>query len=199
MKHKLMGQYTSSQIVATPPPYTWSGYVDDSNDQTNKFTENAQPEDSDILEQASHDAQTWHDVLAASGGALELPKCSYQLLSWTFAANGTPYLKLDVPHIKVTVTNPESRDHQDIPAISAHAAHKTLGHYKDPAGNQSPTTSRTQNQVRQSGGFRRHESAESNGGMDLLLRNLPHQHGIPPSKLLFFIQRARQHTTPRPV
>jgi hypothetical protein len=26
---------------------------------------------------------------------------------------------------------------QHIPAISAHKAHKTLGHYKDPAGKQS--------------------------------------------------------------
>ena len=114
------------------------GYVDDSNGQTNKFQDNDQPDDSVILEQASQDAQVWHDVLTASGGALELPKCSYHLLSWTFAANGTPFLKLDVPHTMVTVTNTAgAADPQVIPAISAHAAHKTLGHYKDPAGNQA--------------------------------------------------------------
>ena len=113
------------------------GYVDDSNGQTNRFSDDIQPADSEMLAQASHDAQTWHDVLAASGGALELPKCSYQLLSWTFAANGTPYLKLAVPQTQVTVFNPDGIEHQEIPAITAHAAHKTLGHYKDPAGNQS--------------------------------------------------------------
>jgi len=113
------------------------GYVDDSNGQTNKFRDNVQPQDSEILQQATHDAQTWHDVLGASGGALELPKCSYQLLSWQFTKDGVPYLKMEVPIHPVTVSNTDGTDPQNIPAISAHTAHKTLGHYKDPAGNQS--------------------------------------------------------------
>jgi hypothetical protein len=48
------------------------GYVDDSNGQTNSFTVDIQPDDSEILNKACQDAQTWHDVLGASGGALEL-------------------------------------------------------------------------------------------------------------------------------
>jgi hypothetical protein len=60
------------------------GYVDDSNGQTNMFDYDVPPTDEELLYHATEDAQTWHDVLWATGGALELPKCSYHLLSWTF-------------------------------------------------------------------------------------------------------------------
>jgi exonuclease III len=87
------------------------GYVDDSNGQTNSFIDNSQPDDAEILTKACHDAQSWHDVLAASGGALELSKCSYQLISWTFAKDGTPYMKLTPPDTQVNVVSADN--HQD--------------------------------------------------------------------------------------
>jgi hypothetical protein len=80
------------------------GYVDDSNGQTNSFTANTQPVDLKIITKACQDAQAWHDVLGASGGALELSKCSYQLLSWMFATDGTPYLTLPIPESQVLPT-----------------------------------------------------------------------------------------------
>ena len=112
------------------------GYVDDSNGQTNTFMRNRQPEARVLLKQATVDAQIWHDLLWASGGALELSKCSYQLLSWTFSPLGVPYLPKTLPLAQVTVHDIHRIASQNIPAISAHHAHKTLGHYKDPAGNQ---------------------------------------------------------------
>lgn len=112
------------------------GYVDDSNGQTNTFTRNQQPTAKFLLRQASKDAQIWHDILWASGGALELSKCSYQLLSWTFSSAGTPMPIKAIPNFPVTVKDMTRTTSQNIPAISAHSAHKTLGHYKDPAGNQ---------------------------------------------------------------
>jgi hypothetical protein len=66
------------------------GYVDDSNGQTNAFLENTQPSDRSLLTKMQHDAQTWNDLLHASGGALELPKCVYQLISWRFLTDGSP-------------------------------------------------------------------------------------------------------------
>ena len=112
------------------------GYVDDSNGQTNTFTRNKQPDARVLLKQATDDAQIWHDILWASGGALELSKCSYQLLSWTFSPLGVPALTKALPASQVTVHNIHRTTSQQILAISAHHAHKTLGHYKDPAGNQ---------------------------------------------------------------
>ena len=113
------------------------GYVDDSNGQTNTFMRNRQPEDKVLIKQATDDAQRWHDILWASGGALELSKCSYQLLSWKFSPLGVPSLTRDLPTAQVKVWDSSDRtSSQNIPAISAHMAHKTLGHYKDPAGNQ---------------------------------------------------------------
>ena len=61
------------------------GFVDDNNDQTNRFL---QDEDSStlsmILSQTQHNAQCWNDLLTASGGALEIPKCSYHVVNWKF-------------------------------------------------------------------------------------------------------------------
>lgn len=112
------------------------GYVDDSNGQTNMFLQNHQPEDKSLIQQAMADAQIWHDVLWASGGALELPKCSYQILSWKFSPLGVPSLRKTVPDTPIKVFDITRQTSQQIPPIPAHMAHKTLGHYKDPAGNQ---------------------------------------------------------------
>jgi hypothetical protein len=112
------------------------GYVDDSNGQTNIFLRNRQPEAKVLLRQAMDDAQRWHDILWASGGALEISKCSYQLMSWTFSPLGVPSLTKTLPAEQVKVSDIHLITSQNIPAISAHRAHKTLGHYKDPAGNQ---------------------------------------------------------------
>ena len=113
------------------------GYVDDSNGQTNQFQCNQQPPASQILKLAQDDAQTWNDLLSASGGALELPKCVYQVLSWTFLSDGSPIPTGFDNKLEVKVLDVQQRSPQIIPGISSYTAHKTLGHYKDPAGEQN--------------------------------------------------------------
>jgi hypothetical protein len=53
------------------------GFVDDSNGQTNTFM---RPETAETLPntllQLRYNAQAWANILGASGGALELSKCS---------------------------------------------------------------------------------------------------------------------------
>jgi hypothetical protein len=114
------------------------GYVDDSNGQTNMFQHDDQPEDQELLLRAQHDAQTWNDLLHASGGALELPKCAYQLMSWRFLNDGRPLLQAGVSSQKVKVYSGATDRcvYQEIPGMSAYTAHKTLGIYKDPNGAQ---------------------------------------------------------------
>ena len=129
--------YTNYRIVASlTTKVNMIGYVDDSNGKTNQFLADQQPSDQEILELAQYDAQTWNNLLSASGGALELPKCVYQILSWTFMPKGSPIPKGHNTNLKVTVHDEHTKTAHDIPGISAYSAHKTLGHYKDPAGEQ---------------------------------------------------------------
>lgn len=115
------------------------GYVDDSNGQTNSFTADNQPPTSELLQKAQHDAQQWHDLLHASGGALELSKCVYQLITWQFLSKGQPLLEAGVPNHSVQVNTQLPNGQcttQAIQGLSAYSAHKTLGHFKDPNGAQ---------------------------------------------------------------
>jgi hypothetical protein len=113
------------------------GYVDDSNGQTNDFLKNDQPTDTSLLNKTQHDAQLWKDLLHASGGALKLPKCAYQLMSWRFLNDGRPLMQGGVSSQAVQVHSHDNTVRaQNIPGLSAYTAHKTLGHYKDPHGDQ---------------------------------------------------------------
>jgi hypothetical protein len=113
------------------------GYVDDSNGQTSRFNADEQPKDDDLLHDAQQDAQRWHDLLRASGGALELPKCLYQLIAWRFLDSGRPILQAGVSKFPLSIRIEAQSDNsttQMIPGMSAFTAHKTLGLYKDPNG-----------------------------------------------------------------
>ena len=69
------------------------GFVDDCNGQTNQFpypvTMDTVPQ---LLTQAQSNAQHWSDLLQASGGALELSKCSCHVVNWAFNTHGKPFL-----------------------------------------------------------------------------------------------------------
>ena len=57
------------------------GFVDDCNGQTNAFHEDGSVNTVDqLLNKTRSNAQIWSDVLSASGGALELQKCSCHVL-----------------------------------------------------------------------------------------------------------------------
>ena len=114
------------------------GFVDDNNDQTNDFLRD---EDSVtlplVLANTQHNAQSWNDLLTASGGALELSKCSYNVVHWKFAKNGSPVLvsmAKDLPPV-VVQDSPLSLP-QQLQLLSPYTSHKTLGHFKEPAGTQ---------------------------------------------------------------
>ncbi|KAI2490272.1 hypothetical protein MHU86_24293 [Fragilaria crotonensis] len=114
------------------------GFVDDSNGQTNLFdheeTENARHQ---IITQLENNAQLWAELLGISGGALEPSKCSYHVMAWQFTVTGAPILMTDSSQFKgVRVKDPASGIDQELTYLSPYASHKTLGHYKDPAGTQ---------------------------------------------------------------
>jgi hypothetical protein len=80
-----------------------------------------------------HDAQLWHGLLWCSGGMLELPKCSYQFLYFDCKPDGTPIPQGDQVGPTLTIQSPNTEP-VDIPSKSVFNTHKTLGHYKAPAG-----------------------------------------------------------------
>jgi exonuclease III len=107
------------------------GFVDDSNGQTNLFLQNPQPTASELVERMRDDAQLWSDLLWSSGGALELSKCSYQILHWEFGTDGTPKIVTELVDEVVPVMNPDGTGITDlIPQLEVTKEHKTLGTYQ---------------------------------------------------------------------
>lgn len=115
---------------------TMIGFVDDSTGQVNNFNSNVQPPISRLIAKMQADVHLWNDLLWASGGDLELPKCSYHILHWKFTSNGSPTLESGQFGIPITITSVDTTKQQNIQQKLAYTAHKTLGHYKEPSGSQ---------------------------------------------------------------
>jgi exonuclease III len=115
------------------------GFVDDSNGQTNNFlqdeTDDTLPT---LLHQLRTNAQVWSNLLGASGGALELSKCSCHVAVWTFSLQGDPVLMnhQTINNSAASVKDPFTNVEHNLEFLSPYTAHKTLGHYKEPAGTQ---------------------------------------------------------------
>ena len=136
--------------VATPATYACASnkttvlvgmisFVDDRNCQTNQFQADGSDETvQQLVEQTKQSAQAWSNLLSASGGALETSKCSSHIMQWKFTEQGAPPLVplheayVDALNIRDTHTSEDLR----IQVMSVYQAHKTLGHYKAPVGNQ---------------------------------------------------------------
>ncbi|KAI2506413.1 hypothetical protein MHU86_8039 [Fragilaria crotonensis] len=115
------------------------GYVDDSNGQTNCFYEGAGAEVSQVVKaKMRENANTWSKLLEVSGGALELTKCSYHIVTWKFSSSGAPVLSTDRAEFGgVTVSDMVTGEEHELQYLSPYESHKTLGHYKEPAGTQT--------------------------------------------------------------
>ena len=114
------------------------GFVDDSNGQTNRFLEDENDlSRQSVIQQVKANAQLWSNLLSTSGGALELTKCSYHVMAWQFSGRGSPVLISDPnKYGGVQVTDSTTGQERTLKYLSPYAAHKTLGHYKEPAGTQ---------------------------------------------------------------
>ena len=117
-----------------------AGFVDDCNGQTNKFEADGSSDTvSQIITHQAHDnAQCWKDLLSASGGALKVSRCSCHVLQFKFTNQGAPSLvpSFNPDQVKIQVWDPNKKHTQTIQLMSVYQAHKTLGHYKEPAGQQ---------------------------------------------------------------
>jgi hypothetical protein len=112
------------------------GFVDDSNGQVNSFYETENPTTlQSLVHKARKNAIEWSNLLSATGGALELSKCSYHVMYWKFSIQGAPVLsniQSEITPLQVPdVLNDTLHTLEFLPPS---VAHKTLGHYKEPVG-----------------------------------------------------------------
>ena len=103
------------------------GFVSDCNGQTNDFTVDGSLETlhSPIV-QTERNAPHWADLLRASGGALELSKCSSHKMFWKFSMQGSPVLCPSSPDITIRVVwDTPTGAYQTVSILSAYQAHKS--------------------------------------------------------------------------
>jgi hypothetical protein len=116
------------------------GFVDDCNGQTNSFKDDVSDESlQQLINKTQVNAQVCTDMLHASGGALELSKCSCHILQWQFSIQGAPVLVPKFPNndiAQVKVWDQLEEKEKSLQILGAFHAHKILGHYKAPAGTQ---------------------------------------------------------------
>jgi hypothetical protein len=110
------------------------GFVDDSTGQVNEFELNTQLTPEFLRQIMQKDAQLWSDLLWLSGGLLELSKCSFHQINFDFDDNGSALMRANTYGEPLLVQDSQTNTSVTIPAKSAYETHKTLGHYKAPAG-----------------------------------------------------------------
>ena len=133
-----------------------AGFVDDCNGQTNKFVDDGSTQTTNvILRQAQNNAQIWTDLLSASGGALEVSKCSCHVMQYKFTPQGAPSLvpSFQSDSAQLNVWDPIANETQTLKLLSVYDAHKTLGHYKEPAGHQKEQFRQLQNKSNETTAF----------------------------------------------
>ena len=110
-----------------------SGFVDDINAVINADNPQCETPIEQLMIHLQHDAQLWCDILHLSGGKLELGKCTYHALQFSFKPDGTPSVIQDPVLPPLALTDPITQHLSLVPLLPATKAHKILGHWKSPA------------------------------------------------------------------
>ena len=116
-----------------------AGFVDDTSNTTNDFAALQVPSPADLIKLATNDAQLWHDILWSSGGALELPKCSYHHIRYTYNHMAKQSLVEGKIQPQMVLTDPQGRPFP-IKILDNKESHKILGSHQCPHTNQSKQT-----------------------------------------------------------
>jgi hypothetical protein len=113
------------------------GFVDDSTGTCNDFRPQDEVPVQELLSRMEQDAQLWNNLLYCTGGKLELPKCSFHVLTFQFRPNGTPRPAIESYDNCIHILDSETSDSVQIPSKRSFEPHKTLGHYKAPYSKQT--------------------------------------------------------------
>ena len=109
-------------------------------DDTSLFTNLQDGDDIHTLVRTlERDAQEWEQFLSASGGCLELSKCFYYILAWTFDPKGDAHpMSIEEVHRITRPIHLQEYDKAHLTVIASkqpQEAHKTLGVWKSMDGN----------------------------------------------------------------
>lgn len=110
------------------------GFVDDTGGSTNDFLHSTQMPLEHYLSLAENDAQRWNDVLSVSGAALNDSKCSYHFLNYEFSLSGIAFARGTIVDPVLTIKYNSSSVKNRLKPMGNYDAHKTLGTWKAPAG-----------------------------------------------------------------
>ena len=113
------------------------GFVDDTCGYVNRFQDDSPPTPEMLISMLTNDSQLWSDLLWLSGGALELPKCTYHYWNYKFKPVGTPFLQASQVGPPVVIQTGDRHRQETVPFRSAYNAYKTLGYWKSPSGRQA--------------------------------------------------------------
>ena len=69
-------------------------------------------------------AQWWEQLLYATGGKLELPKCFYYTILWKFDVEGVPYLADKIEEYNIGLISSENGKNERISTKSPYESHK---------------------------------------------------------------------------
>ena len=122
-------------------------FVDDSTSWANCFGRSLTKRNTNFIGQIAQDlretAQKWESLLHSTGGALELSKCFYYLIHWTFDKKGNPKLATPDDAIPpIEIVSSATGETVRIKQLSCHDPHKTLGVLISPSQNQSAERTR---------------------------------------------------------
>ena len=108
------------------------GFVDDTSGSVNDFLRDHPASPEHYIAKAQEDAQRWNDLLSLSGGALNVEKCSYHFLYYTFNVDGLASLQSGSFGPQITIHFHDTEHSTPIKQLSSYRSHKTLGVRKSP-------------------------------------------------------------------
>ena len=108
------------------------GFVDDTSGSVNDFLREQPATPDYYIAKAQEDAQRWNNLLSLSGGALNVEKCSYHFMHYTFNVDGLASLQSGTFGPQISIQFHGSEQNTPIKQLSSYRSHKTLGVQKSP-------------------------------------------------------------------
>ena len=129
-KDRARGSHYSTPDKSIQTDVKIVGFVDDTRNSTNAFANNEVSMETLIFD-ATRDSQLWHDLLRACNQSLELSKCGYHAITYSFQPTGEPILE-QRPQSSITLHGSNNLPF-DITQWDNSKATKYLGVYKCPS------------------------------------------------------------------
>lgn len=117
-----------------------TAFVDDTSGYQNTYDKNTQTTENinQLISNLQKDFTTWDRLLYATGGLLELQKCFFYMTIWQFKDDGsTRVISPEETEVTLTIDRKDGTSVQ-IQQKHPNEAHKLLGIFRSPTGNQTP-------------------------------------------------------------